>query len=76
MKKKKQPMVMLMQNLKDISQPSISSTLEEDTSYTNFFDEIDYEQPPNPKEMERLYGRDYELMKQLEYNGKGCGKKE
>lgn len=26
--------------------------------------------------MERLYGRGYELMKQLGYNGKGCGKHE
>jgi hypothetical protein len=42
-------------------------------NYTKDLDTNNYEPPPNPTEMKNLYGRGYELMKQLGYSGKGCG---
>jgi hypothetical protein len=50
--------------------------LDEDTSYTTKFDEINYQQPPNLKEMEKIYRKGCEFMMQFGYCGKGCGKKE
>lgn len=66
---------MSTQNSEEQSQESMSSTLEEDTSYTTKFDDIDYQQPPNPKEMERIYGKGYEFTKQLGYSGKYVARK-
>lgn len=43
--------------------------------YTHF-DEVDYEQPPNLKEMKNLNRKGCELMRQLGYNEKGCGARE
>lgn len=45
---------------------------EGNTNYTFTYDECDHEKPPNPKEMEKIYGRGYELLKKLGYNGKWC----
>lgn len=44
--------------------------------YTFSYDETEYEKSPSLKEMEKLYGRGYQLLKQFDYNGKGCGVKE
>lgn len=55
---------------------STTSSREEDKTYTSTYDGIDHEKPPSSKEMEALYGKGYQLLKQFGYNGKGCGMKE
>lgn len=54
---------------------SITSRKEENTNYTSTYDEDDHENPSS-KAMEAINGRGYQLLKQLGYNGKGCGVKE
>lgn len=49
------------------SKVSISTTIKEKTTFKTNFDEV--KQPMNLKEVKKIYGRGFELMKQL---GKGC----
>jgi hypothetical protein len=69
-------MLMSTQNLKDPSKSSTSITLAEEEKYTKNFDEVDYEKPLNPKEMEKIYGGGYGHLKKIGYSGKGCGARE
>lgn len=45
-------------------------------NYISTYDEVDHEMKPSLKEMEVIYGRGYEILKQLGYNGKVCGVKD
>lgn len=65
-KKEKEKLVMSTKNSKECT----STTFEDETNYTTNFDEVHFEQPPNLKEIKNIYGKGYELMKQLCYIGK------
>lgn len=61
----------------DFTQASTSTTLEDqEATYTTNFDEVDYEQPTNLKEMEKLYIKGYKFINQFRYSAKGCGARE
>lgn len=60
-----------IQSIVDSSKAFESTTSsKEDTTYTSTYDKIDHEKPPSLREMEALYGKGYQLLKQFSYNGK------
>lgn len=67
---------MSTQNSEKWSQTYISYNTNENETYTTNFDETNYQSPPTPHEIERLYGKGYTFVKQLGYTRKGCGKHE